>query len=153
MPAQHPKGGAPFRVESNVELLRNNLNGKEYVFDDTPIFRMKYDENAEKVSCNNERYFPYETCKKDQSYSVCILQQGVLPGPFYPTTNSTLKISIRSKYELPRIYSSTTFYLHARIQICSNQPTKQVIVTNHFKIRCELLFCYRLNRGKQGSPC
>ncbi|XP_066911892.1 uncharacterized protein [Clytia hemisphaerica] len=119
-PPQHPDGKTRYLVESKIELVKNKLNGKTYTFDQPMVYNLKYYDNYDhQLPCNGEIHAPYRDCPNDQSYSVCISQKGNLPGPYYPTTNSTWRISMRSKYELPRIFSSTPFFLNAKIQICS----------------------------------
>ncbi|XP_066929819.1 uncharacterized protein [Clytia hemisphaerica] len=124
LPPQHPKGSgykAPFQVESKIEMLKNTVNGKEYTFDDSTIFSFKYQDNINPLFCKeSQRFRPYHTCPGDKEYSVCVSQEGVLPGPFYPTTESTWKISVRSKYELPKVFSASSFHLYARIEIWSS---------------------------------
>ncbi|XP_066935597.1 uncharacterized protein [Clytia hemisphaerica] len=119
-PPQHPDGKTDYLVESNVELVKNKLNGKTYKFDQPMVYNLKYYDNYDhQLPCNGEIHAPYRSCPNDQSYSVCVSKKGNLPGPYYPTTNSTWRISMQSKYELPRIFSSTPFFLNAKIQICS----------------------------------
>ncbi|XP_066919497.1 uncharacterized protein [Clytia hemisphaerica] len=124
MPPQHPSKGGPYRVETKIEMIKNTLNKVQYMFDEPMSFGVDYEDNVGFLSCRGHRYSPYQTCSTDQTYSVCITKSGTLPGPYYPSADSTWKISVRSKYELPNVYSSTPFHLQAKLQICSTQPKK-----------------------------
>ncbi|XP_066928619.1 uncharacterized protein [Clytia hemisphaerica] len=118
LPPQQPNG-TRFRVESDLQLMKNEIKGKRYAFDQPMNFALKYDENENIPQSCRERIEPYSTCSRNSRYPICIKQNGRLPGKFYPSLNALWKLRIRSKYPLPQIYQSTPFYLQARIEFCT----------------------------------
>ena len=119
LPPHQIEIGTPFRVETQITVIKDFVNGKEYEFDQPVKFHLKYDENNVLPQPCTEQIEPYSTCWNNRRFPICIKKPGLTQGPFYPTTGALWKIQVRSKYELPTIHHTTPFFLKARIQLCS----------------------------------
>ena len=106
-------------VESDTMPLNNKLGNISYIFTKAPHVSCTYHENDGHILNCKDSLTPYHTDNCQQKIKpVCVNRPGDFKGPLFPVATALWKLKIKSKVEHPLIFTTTRFYVKARIQLC-----------------------------------
>ena len=109
-------------VEADAMPLINKLGNVSYIFTKEPHVSLNYHENDGHILNCKDSLTPYYTDNCQQKVKpICVNRPGDFRGPLFPVATASWKLKIKSKVEHPLIFSTTRFYVKARIQLCHSK--------------------------------
>ena len=109
-------------VEADAMPLINKLGNVSYIFAKEPHVSLNYFENDGHILNCKDSLTPYYTDNCQLKIKpICVNRPGDFRGPLFPVATASWKLKIKSKVEHPLIFSTTRFYVKARIQLCHSK--------------------------------